>query len=154
LLGESLAAVDAGECTKIVTWYHRATQPQVFLNLIGGERSSTPFQRTGGELEIELGGHPAEEIERLDVEWPTPRLADLTLIDTPGIASISVDVSARTHRLLTPEDDHAPAVDAIVYLLRHTHSSDARFLEAFHDDELAHGSPLNVVGVLSRADEI
>jgi hypothetical protein len=45
-------------------------------------------------------------------------------------------------------------VDAIVYLLRHTHSSDAHFLEAFHDDQLAHGSPMNVVGVLSRADEI
>jgi hypothetical protein len=154
LLGEALAAVDAGECTRIVTWYHRAPQPQVFLNLVNGERASTPFRRSAGELEIELDGHPAEEIERLDVEWPTPRLANLTLIDTPGIASISVDVSARTHRLLTPDDDHAPAVDAIVYLLRHTHSSDARFLEAFHDDELAHGSPMNVVGVLSRADEI
>lgn len=154
LVGEGLAAVDAGECTRIVTWYHQAFQPQVFLKPIGGDRVPTAFRRTGGELEIELGGHPAEDIERLDVEWPTPRLADLTLIDTPGIASISVDVSARTHRLLTPEDEHAPAVDAIVYLLRHTHSSDARFLEAFHDDELAHGSPLNVVGVLSRADEI
>jgi hypothetical protein len=154
LLGESLAAVDAGECTRIVTWYHRATQPQVFIQLAGGERTSTPFRRTGGELEIELGGRSAEEIDRLDVEWPTPRLADLTLIDTPGIASISTDVSARTHRFLTPEDEHAPAVDAIVYLLRHTHSSDARFLEAFHDDALAHGSPMNVVGVLSRADEI
>jgi hypothetical protein len=154
LVGESLAAVDAGECTRIVTWYHRAAQPQVFLQLFDGERASTPFRRTGGELEIDLGGHAAEEIERLDVEWPTPRLTDLTLIDTPGIASISADVSARTHRLLTPDEEQAPAVDAIVYLLRHTHSSDARFLEAFHDDQLAHGTPMNVVGVLSRADEI
>jgi hypothetical protein len=154
LLGEALAAVDAGECTRIVTWYRRAAQPQVFLQLLDGQRASTPFRRSGGELEIELGGHSAEQIERLDVEWPTPRLADLTLIDTPGIASISADVSARTHRFLTPEDEHAPEVDAIVYLLRHTHSSDAHFLEAFHDDRLARGSPMNVVGVLSRADEI
>ncbi len=154
LLGESLAAVDAGECTRIVTWYHRARQPQVFMQLVNGEREPAVFRRLGAELEIELRGHRAEEIDRLDVEWPTPRLADLTLIDTPGIASITVDVSARTHRLLTPEDDHAPAVDAIVYLLRHTHSSDAHFLEAFHDDQLARGSPMNVVGVLSRADEI
>jgi hypothetical protein len=28
------------------------------------------------------------------------------------------------------------------------------FLESFHDDELAHGTPMNAVGVLSRADEI
>jgi hypothetical protein len=154
LLGEALAAVDASECTRIVTWYSRAPQPQVFMRYEDGRREPTPFHRTGGELEIDLRGHQADELEGLDVEWPTPRLAELTLIDTPGIASISVDVSARTHRFLTPEDDRAPAVDAIVYLLRHTHSSDAHFLEAFHDDELAHGSPMNVVGVLSRADEI
>ena len=42
----------------------------------------------------------------------------------------------------------------MLYLLRHTHASDVRFLEAFHDDDMAHGTPLNAVGVLSRADEI
>ena len=31
---------------------------------------------------------------------------------------------------------------------------DLRFLESFHDDELADGTPMNAVGVLSRADEI
>jgi hypothetical protein len=45
-------------------------------------------------------------------------------------------------------------VDAVLYLLRHTHPSDVRFLEAFHDDDLAHGTPLNAIGVLSRSDEI
>ena len=42
----------------------------------------------------------------------------------------------------------------MLYLMRHTHASDVRFLESFHDDELAHGTPMNSVGVLSRADEI
>ena len=79
---------------------------------------------------------------------------EITLIDTPGIASISTDLSARTLRVLTPEDDRPPVVDAVLYLLRHTHASDVRFLESFHDDDLAHGTPMNAVGVLSRADEI
>ena len=43
-------------------------------------------------------------------------------------------------------------VDAVLYLFRHTHASDIRFLEAFHDDELGRGTPLNAVGVLSRPD--
>ncbi len=154
LLGEALAAVDAGECTRIVTWYCRATQPQVTLYPFDGAAEPLPFRRSGGELDIDLGERAVETVDHLEVGWPTPRLAEVTLVDTPGIASISVDVSARTHRILTPQDDHPPAVDAIVYLLRHTHSSDAHFLESFHDDQLAHGSPLNVVGVLSRADEI
>ena len=41
-----------------------------------------------------------------------------------------------------------------MYLMRHTHSCDVRFLESFHDDEVARGTPINTVGVLSRADEI
>ena len=119
-----------------------------------GEPETAYFSREGGALEIELGGRTAEDVERLEVSWPTSRLRDLTLIDTPGIASISTDLSARTLRVLTPEDDRPPVVDAVLYLLRHTHASDVRFLESFHDDELAHGTPMNAVGVLSRADEI
>ena len=76
------------------------------------------------------------------------------LIDTPGIASISTEVSARTHRALSAEMGRVPVADAVLYLLRHTHSADLRFLESFHDDEVAEGTPVNTVGVLSRADEI
>ena len=75
-------------------------------------------------------------------------------MDTPGIASISTDVSQRTHEVLASDDGRTPIADAVLYLLRHAHSSDARFLESFHDRDLAHGTPLNTVGVLSRADEI
>jgi hypothetical protein len=38
--------------------------------------------------------------------------------------------------------------------MRHVHSEDVRFLEAFHDDEVAQPSPINAIGVLSRADEL
>jgi hypothetical protein len=154
LLCEELAPTDAGECTQIVTWYQQAEQPQVLLHPISGTPETRPFQRTGGALDVDLGGRSADQIDHLEVRWPTPRLRELILVDTPGIASISVDLSARTHRVLTPEDDRPPIVDAVLYLLRHTHASDVRFLESFHDDELAHGTPMNAVGVLSRADEI
>jgi hypothetical protein len=154
MLGEGLAAVDATECTRIPTWYRRGQQPQVTMVPLQGDPRPLAFHREGGELEIDIAGTAVEDVDRLEVTWPTPRLAVVTLVDTPGIASISVEVSARTQRILTTEDDTPSAVDAIVYLLRHTHASDAHFLEAFHDDQLAHGSPINVIGVLSRADEI
>ena len=56
--------------------------------------------------------------------------------------------------MLDPDEDTPPVVDAVLYLLRHTHASDMRFLEAFTDDEFARGTPMNTVGVLSRSDEI
>ena len=113
-----------------------------------------PWTRESGALEVDLGELSAADVDRIEVGWPTSRLRDLTILDTPGIASISADISARTHRVLAADDGRVPVADAVLYLMRHTHASDVRFLESFHDDELAHGTPMNSVGVLSRADEI
>ena len=154
LVGEELAPTDAGECTKVVTWYSHGHQPTVVLHPRDSAPEPTTFRRSNGALDIDLRGRGAEELERIEVFWPTRRLAGLTLIDTPGISSLSTDVSARTLQMLTPDDDRPSQVDAVLYLLRHTHASDMRFLESFVDDEFARGSPMNTVGVLSRSDEI
>jgi hypothetical protein len=154
LLAEELAPTDAGECTRIVTWYRRADRPEVIVRPRTGPARPRPFDRSAGALQVDLGDLEPSDVEQLQVGWPTQRLAALTLIDTPGIASLSTDVSAETYRALTPEGDRPGQADAVVYLLRHAHGSDVRFLDAFHDDELAHGTPMNAVGVLARADEI
>ncbi|HEY3005401.1 MAG TPA: dynamin family protein [Kribbellaceae bacterium] len=154
LLGEELAPTDAGECTRIVTWYHQSDRPHATLFPTTGDSRERPYRRDTGALQVDLGGLDPADVDHLEVGWPTSRLRDLTIIDTPGIASISADVSARTQRVLAADDGRVPVADAVLYLLRHTHSTDIRFLESFHDDELAHGTPMNAVGVLSRADEI
>lgn len=154
LLSEELAPTDAGECTRIVTWYHRADRPEVLVHPHDGAPRGRPFDRATGALEVDLGSLSAADVDHVEIGWPTQRLTDLTLIDTPGIASLSTDLSAETYRALTADDDQPAQADAVLYLLRHAHASDIRFLESFHDDELAHGTPMNAVGVLARADEI
>lgn len=154
LIGENLAPTDAGECTRIVTWYRYSDRPFATIVPNEGEPVETTYRRGQDSLEVNLDAHDPEAIDHLEIGWPTKRLADVVLIDTPGIASISAEVSARTHRVLSAERGRVPIADAVLYLLRHTHSADLRFLESFHDDEVAEGTPVNTVGVLSRADEI
>lgn len=154
ILGEELAPTDAGECTKIVTWYQLGHARQVVVHPRVGAPQHRPWSRDDGALEVDLGEQTAEDVDHIEVSWPTSRLKDVTIMDTPGIASISADISDRTHRVLSADDGRVPVADAVLYLMRHTHASDVRFLESFHDDELAHGTPMNSVGVLSRADEI
>ena len=153
LVGEELAPTDAGECTKVVTWYVGAERPQAIIHRRDGTSGVRPYRRDGGSIDVDLGV-PAEAVDHLEIHWPTSRLRDVTLIDTPGIASLSAEVSARASVVLGGDGGGPSVADAVLYLLRHAHSSDVRFLEAFHDDEFARGSPVNAVGVLSRADEV
>ncbi|ANY06828.1 dynamin family protein [Pseudonocardia sp. HH130630-07] len=155
LVGERIAPTDAGECTRIVTWYADAPAPGVRMRMRDPAQRERPLTlaRRDGALRIDLQGTPVESVDRLLVDWPSQHLRHTNLIDTPGIASLTADTSARAGEFLTPEDSPSPA-DAVVYLMRHLHAGDVRFLESFHDRGVARATPVNTIAVLSRADEI
>jgi hypothetical protein len=154
LVGEKVAPTDAGECTRIVTWYRDSHAYRVTAIPYLGDRVELPFRRSEHDFEIQLDGRSADELEYLDVEWPSSRLKDLVLIDTPGLGSLSTDVSARTERYLSADEEGPGEADAVIYLMRHLHPMDLSFLEAFKDRIATRGASVNAIGVLSRADEI
>jgi hypothetical protein len=153
LVGEAVAPTDAGECTKVVTWYRDGPAPRIVMYPKDGGPSALPVVRRDGKLEIDLGT-TAEQLDRLVVDWPAQSLRAMTLIDTPGVASINDGVSKRTVRFLEPDDDTPTEADAVLYLMRHLHVADAEFLEAFTDQGVARATAVNTVAVISRADEI
>jgi hypothetical protein len=153
LVGEQIAPTDAGECTRIVTWYQDAQFPRVTMFPRSAPPRQLTINRAGGGLSFDLQGTPVEQVEKLEVQWPSQSLRTQTLIDTPGIASLSADTSARAGAFLAPEDAPTQA-DAVIYLMRHLHATDVRFLESFFDQGVARATPVNTIGVLSRADEI
>jgi len=154
LVGELIAPTDAGECTKVVTWYRDGASPRVVSYPDEGEPRSLPIRRDKGALAVELRGVPAERLRKLVVDWPSQSLRGTTLIDTPGIGSMSVHNSRRTLAMLTPEDDSPAEADAVIYLMRHLHATDAEFLESFRDQGVARASAVNTIAVISRADEV
>ena len=153
MIGEMVAATDAAECTKLVTWYQYAPAPQLTLYPKLGPPRSLPASRRDGRLVVDLDGTPARDVDRLVVDWPSRRLQATTLIDTPGIASITAENSQRSAAFLLPEDRPGSA-DGIIYLMRHLHATDFEFLEALSQYGVARSSGLNAIAVLSRADEI
>ncbi|WP_116437511.1 dynamin family protein [Frankia sp. CcI49] len=199
LAGEQIAATDATECTRIVTSYAAGTREAAWAYLRDGSVVEARLSRTAGSAHVDLAGLPGGAgsagtaapgagaagpgVEALRVELPGPRLHGLTLIDTPGIASLSVELSRRTESFLTrgarrpaarrpggrPAGDVPPGLgtagsgaagptlagaDAIVYLLRHLHAADVDFLASFRRTGLGEATPAHAIGVLSRADEI
>ena len=117
--------------------------------------ASSPSGAGDGALEIDLGELTAERVERLEVGWPSEKLAELTLIDTPGLGSADEGTSARTTAALLDEEADGPGeADAVLYLMRHLHRSDVEVPRGFLDRSIPHASPVNAIVVLSRADEI
>jgi Dynamin family len=153
LIGERLAPTDAGECTTVVTWYADGHTYRVDLTLQDGSSRQARYTRNDDALEVELAGLAPQDLERISVTWPSQALRRATLIDTPGIGSLSEQIARRAWELLAPEDEETPA-DAVLYLMKHLHSGDLELLSAFHDTEVARPNPVNAIGVLSRADEI
>jgi len=155
LVGQELAATDAGECTRIVTWFRDGHTYRVQAQLRDGSTRQLPPGPTGGLLDLDLGRLGADDVDRLLVDWPSRALQTMTLIDTPGLDSLSAELSQRTEDALAPGAGTGGVgeVDAVLYLMRHVHASDMRFLEAFRDDP-ADRRPINTVGVLARADEV
>ncbi len=155
LVGEDIAPTDATEATRLVTRFRHGPTPKVTANHHGGRRSNVPIARDPHDraLTFSFDGLDAGDVEDLDVQWPAAELIDTTIIDTPGTSSLSRDVSARTLRLLVPEDG-VPRVDAVVFLLRTLNAADIALLKQI--GELVGGSAgaLGVIGVASRADEI
>ena len=153
MIGEEIAPTDAGECTRIVTWYRYGRTPRVTAHLHDGGSKRLPVARAEGRLTLDLGDLSGRDVHHLDVEWPVPALRDVTLIDTPGIASLSEGVSARSTDAMIRPDGSSDA-DAVLYLSRQVHTADIAFLEAFRDTAAGPAGGINAVAVLSRADEV
>ncbi len=154
LVGERVARTDASECTRIVTWFRHGDHYAVAAEVSDGSRTDLRFERTDGRLDIHLDGLELAGIDRLDVHWPSRRLIDLTLIDTPGLESMTPEAGDRTKRFFAVDEAGPGQADAVIYLIRHLHASDVDFLETFFDRSVAQPTPFNALAVLSRADEL
>ncbi|MFE3191221.1 dynamin family protein [Nocardia sp. NPDC059240] len=182
LVGQDIAPTDATECTRLVTWYRNGTAPRVTAYSADGARADVVVRRGRGaeglpgahgltfDLSALRWNSPTpREVDQLSVEWPSAELAQTIIIDTPGISSLSREVSARTSRLLTPggPGPALPPADAVLYLLRRLDTADIDFLERIGAGSAGSAGstgisgapqgfsgPLGVIGVVSRADEI
>nr|WP_052478803.1 dynamin family protein [Kibdelosporangium sp. MJ126-NF4]CEL20662.1 Isoniazid inductible protein IniC [Kibdelosporangium sp. MJ126-NF4]CTQ89574.1 Isoniazid inductible protein IniC [Kibdelosporangium sp. MJ126-NF4] len=150
LVGTRIAATDAGECTRIVTWYFRGPHARATAFPHGTRPVGLAIDHDGSRYALDLGSLDVEGVDRIEVALPSDWLGQMTLVDTPGMGSLTESAGRRTQDFL----GETTSVDAVLYLMRHLHSTDIDFLDAFNDSDAADSSPVNAVGVLSRADEV
>lgn len=97
-------------------------------------------------LRVDLGWG-AGDVRDIVVQWPTRALRQVTLIDTPAVTGIGAQGRVSVLERVLRDSD------AVLYLTRDGRDSDLRVLESGRDSAVGQTAPVNVIMVLSRADE-
>ncbi len=149
ILGRPVAAVDAGECTRVVTWYEYGPEPGLLVEEVAGRVRHLRLPDTGLPENL---GVPTEDVLRLRVRLPMPWLRTVTVIDTPGLNTVGAATEEATRRLLFG-DAAAEHAQALLYVLRYVQRFDADTLTQFRALSAACGlTAVNTAAVLSQID--
>lgn len=160
LIGRRVARTDAAECTRLVTRFCYGTVDRVEVVLRTGQLRALPFD-TAGMIPARLGIDLAR-VSHLQAYLTNAVLQDLTVVDTPGLASLDAASSARAQAVLSPDVlDGASAAelahaDAVLYVVTQAvRSDDAQVLAAFTAATAAcQRGPVNAIGVLTKVDTV
>jgi hypothetical protein len=166
LIGRRVAPTAVGECTRVVTRFRYGPADRVDVVRRDGSRHSRPLDDDG--MIPQRLGVPPGTVAYVDVTLTSAKLRDLTVVDTPGLASADTAVSRRAEEAVgvstAPFDadidaDSAAevaAAEAVVYVFSQAvRADDVRALEAFRaaSARLA-SSPINALGVLGKVDTL
>ena len=151
LIGRRVAAVDAGECTRVVTEFR-----------YGHQETATAVDLDGAEHRIAFDGHvlpaelpvPVDRVDRIIVRLSNALLQQITIVDTPGVNTVTVENQTAAERALGVQTTTAMAgAEAVLFLTPHAREAEAAILERIADLGRDTGfSSGNCIAVLSKVD--
>ncbi len=159
LLGQQVAAVDAGECTKVVAEFRFGVPERVEVIGVDGAVNTLALER--GRVPSVLG-RPSEQIRSVVVHLSNALLNELAVVDTPGLNTVTDVNEQATASFLgvsgAEGERTAQAIgraDTLVFLLPMLRQADNDVLREF--SRLFGGSGLSAastVAVLSKIDRL
>lgn len=151
LVGEQVAPVTAAAGEQVYTWYQDGTEPHAIAYPAGAE---LPVSRAAGGMSVDTSQWRPEPVNDVVVTWPSRTLRNATLVDTPALPAgllaggpAGAGAAATADRILRD-------ADAVLYLTRDARGTDLDFLERAQGSAVARAAPVNILLVLSRADEL
>lgn len=148
ILGEEFGPVELADGRPVFTWYEDAPSPCIATYAPTGARQELAVTRTARGVRVELPDS-AEEVVDVVVGGRSRLLRHMTVIDTPPLQPGASEEgrSSGAERILR-------AADAVLYLTPEVRGSDLWFLRQAQEGMVAAAAPINLLLVLSRADEV
>jgi hypothetical protein len=149
LVGDEVAPIEAPDGTAVFAWYQDGPQPRATAYpASGGPGHDLPVRRSAAGLQVDVSDWQPDRVTDVVVQWPMRTLRHAVLLDTPAV-TWSPDQSR------PPGTDKILAdADALLYLTPDARGTDRWFPEAAQEGPVARAAPVNLILVLSRADEV
>lgn len=161
LIGRRVSATDVRECTRMVTRFQYGTVDRVEVRKLDGSVQTMPYDGDG-VIPADLGC-PLEEVAVVDAYLTYDALREVTIIDTPGLASLHEQSAGRSQEMLGGEGqvDHqsqqaVSSAEAVLYVITQSiRADDADALDAFRRTSSGQtSSPVNALAILNKADQV
>lgn len=149
LVGDEVAPIEAADGTPVFVWYSDGAQPRATAYpASGGPGRDLPARRSAAGLTVDVEGWAPGRVTDVVVQWPTRTLRHHVVIDTPAVS--------------WPADGGRPPgidkiladADALLYLTPDGRGTDLWLPEAAQEGAVARSAAVNLMLVLSRADEV
>lgn len=168
LIGSRVSPTDIRECTRMVTRFQYGTVDRVEIRKKDGTTITLPFDETG-MIPSDLQCEPVE-VAVVDVYLTYESLRGVTIVDTPGLASLDTESVGRTQEMLGAENAHTAgegatdeqsqlavsSAEAVLYVITQSiRADDADALQAFRRTSSGEtSSPINALAILNKADQV
>lgn len=165
LLGRRIAQTDLGETTRVVTWYRHVQQSgpnaseRIEIHLRNGERLERSFG-LDGTMPASIDEIAVEEIAVVHAWLQLDTLKSLTIIDTPGLASLTEGARARAMEVIaadTSDEQQEHAIreaQALLFVMAgDAREDDEEALRRFQARFRRSASAVNAIGILTKVDK-
>lgn len=170
LIGRRVAPTAAGECTRLVTRFSAGSPDRVTVVLRDGRSVELPFE-PDGTIPRDVAtraGVTLADVSHLEATLTSATLAELTVIDTPGLGSLDADSAGRSAELLEASTAPTPmalagvqrsavvGAEAVLYVLaQQARADDADAVAGFTAATSGRDAgAVTVLGVLTKVDTL
>lgn len=158
LMNKNILDTGELETTYTVGWFRYAETPSLTICFRDGSTQDEPFENLQEWTVRTSANEKLNDVKYVIIYYPSEALRHMEFIDTPGLNSIYGTDAQNTLDFLSikgSEDtlSEASNADAVIYAFsRSTSGFDKEILESFHSGGKNMSTPINSVGILTKAD--
>lgn len=160
LMGADILYTGELETTYTVCWFRYGKVPSLTICFRDGAQQEAAFEdlEKWSVRKYEAENPRINDVKYLIIHYPAEVLKTLEFIDTPGLNSMYGTDAQNTLDFLSIKSSkdtlyEAGMADAVIYAYSRTASGfDQGILKAFHSGGAGSASPINSIGILTKAD--